>query len=88
MFGTKILKLTDNRFIFPMYDEKLWVSTPYISDNILLNKWEKMGEIKTKKVIFDRDMVEINQTKYFLYLELVDGFIYKILYTILKKTME
>lgn len=84
LFGTKILKLTDNRFIFPMYDEKLWVSTPYISDNILLNKWEKMGEIKTKKGNIQQDMVEING-QIFSLLRTRDGFIYKTIYDFEKK---
>ena len=84
LFGTKILKLTDNRFIFPMYDEKLWVSTPYISDNILLNKWEKMGEIKTKKGNIQQDMVEINR-QIFSLLRTRDGFIYKTIYDFEKK---
>jgi len=79
LFGTKILKLSDNRFIFPMYNEKLWISTPYITNNISSNKWEKIGEIKTEKGNIQQDMVEMNG-QIFSLLRTRDGFIYKTLY--------
>ncbi|POZ89532.1 exo-alpha-sialidase, partial [Petrotoga halophila] len=84
LFGTKLLKLRDNRYVFPIYNEKMWISTPYISNDIQRNKWKKFGEIQTEKGNIQQDMVEI-KNHIFSLLRTRDGYIYKTTYDLERK---
>lgn len=79
LFGTKILSLEDGRYVFPLYNEKSWLSTPYITNNILANKWQKFGEIRTEKGNIQQDWVELSK-RIFSLLRTRDGFVYKTIY--------
>jgi len=85
LFGTKILKLKHGEWIFPLYNEKLWFSKPLFTIDIFNNRWEDMGEIKTKRGNIQPDMVELEDHILCL-LRTRDGFVYKTIYSFEKNS--